>query len=388
MKKLAIISTHPIQYNAPWFQLLNSRQEVDIKVFYTWSQAQKTVKDKTFGRDIQWDIPLLEGYTYEFVVNTAKQPGSHHFFGIDNPNLVKAIEAYSPDAVLIFGWNFRSHLKVMRHFKGNLPVWFRGDSTLLDEEHGFKTLLRRQVLRWVYSYVDKALYVGAANKAYFLKHGLKAEQLVYAPHAIDNARFSGNYETNFNIKAKEWRKALGFEPEDLVVLFAGKFETKKQPEFLIQALIEANKTRHQTIKLVLVGNGPQETKLKALASGYDFITFIPFVNQSLMPVVYRLGDLFCLPSKGPGETWGLAVNEAMASGSAVIVSDKVGCATDLVTKAHGWVFKHNEPKDLVAILKELSHRTIENKTVGLKNHIAQWHFKAIVERIEHLIKKD
>ena len=159
MKKLAIVTTHPIQYNAPWFKLLAQRNNVQLKVFYTWSQAQHSVKDKVFGKEIQWDIPLLDSYDYEFVENVAKKPGSNHFFGIDCPKLIDTLKNYKPDIILFFGWNFKSHFKAMRYFHGKVPVWFRGDSTLLDEQKGLKTLLRRLVLKLVYSYVDKVLYV-------------------------------------------------------------------------------------------------------------------------------------------------------------------------------------------------------------------------------------
>lgn len=382
MKKLAIVSTHPIQYNAPWFQLLAARQQVSIKVFYTWSQAKEKVKDKTFGRDIQWDIPLLEGYAYKFIENTSKKPGSHHFYGIDNPKLIKAIEAYAPDAVLVFGWNFKSHLKVMRHFKGKIPVWFRGDSTLLDETPGFKTLLRRQVLRWVYGYVDKALYVGTANKAYFLEHGLKPSQLIYAPHAIDNRRFAGDLQHEYDEKAKAWRLQLGFNEADIVVLFAGKLEAKKQPELLIDAVIQANRQRALPLQLLLVGNGPLEAVLKAQAKPFDFITFIPFQNQTIMPIVYRLGNVFCLPSKGPGETWGLAVNEAMASGRSVIVSDKVGCAQDLVAPSHGFVFKHNSNQNLIDSFINIKSAELESMGEHAKSFITSFNFESIAKAIE------
>lgn len=62
MKKLVIVITHPIQYYAPLFQLLAEVKNLELKVFYTWSQAKEKVKDKTFGKEIKWDIPLLEGY--------------------------------------------------------------------------------------------------------------------------------------------------------------------------------------------------------------------------------------------------------------------------------------------------------------------------------------
>ena len=131
MKKIAIITTHPIQYNAPWFKMLALADSVDLKVFYTWSQAKEKVKDKTFGREIKWDIPLLEGYNYEFVKNISKNPGSNQWNGIDNPDLIPKVKSFDPDSILVFGWKMKSHFKVMRYFKGKVPVWFRGDSTLI-----------------------------------------------------------------------------------------------------------------------------------------------------------------------------------------------------------------------------------------------------------------
>ena len=62
-----------------------------------------------------------------------------------------------------------------------------------------------------------------------------------------------------------------------------------------------------------------------------------------MPAVYRLGTIFVLPSIGANETWGLAVNEAMACGCAILVSDRVGCATDLVRNGeNGYIFKADD----------------------------------------------
>src|SRR6476469_929600 len=76
--RLAILTTHPVQYNAPWFKLLAGRGRVEVKVFYTWGRGGVEKKfDPAFGCEIQWDIPLLEGYSFEFLENTAKRPGSH-----------------------------------------------------------------------------------------------------------------------------------------------------------------------------------------------------------------------------------------------------------------------------------------------------------------------
>ena len=183
--KLTIITTHPIQYYAPVFQLL--AKSLELKVFYTAGEQSITKYDKGFKKSIEWDIPLFEGYEYEFLENIAKNKGSHHFKGIVNPKAIQHIKAYQPDAILIYGWAYSSHLKIMRHFKSKIPIYFRGDSTLLDRQTNFKNILRRILLKWVYSHVDKAFYVGNANKAYFKKYGLKEHQLIFAPHAMDRA---------------------------------------------------------------------------------------------------------------------------------------------------------------------------------------------------------
>lgn len=383
MKKLAIVTTHPIQYNAPWFRLLAERENVDIKVFYTWSQTKESIKDRTFGRDIKWDIPLLEGYQYEFVENVSKKPGSHHFFGIDCPTLISDIKRYKPDAVLLFGWKFKSHLLAMRYFKGKIPVWFRGDSTLLDEVSGLKTKLRRLILNKVYYYVDLALYVGEANKAYFLKHGLQSENLIYVPHAIDNKRFRGTPASDYDAQALKWRDELGYDANDIVILFAGKFESKKQPDFLIDAFLKASENSFKSLKLLLVGNGPMEKELEIVIKKHTHIQNLSFQNQTKMPLVYRLGNVFCLPSKGPGETWGLSVNEAMACGKPAIVSSMVGCTKDLIQhQINGYIFEFDNSNELQNILESLN--LSELKVLGKKaeRDIQNYSFKFIVKSIE------
>jgi glycosyltransferase involved in cell wall biosynthesis len=73
-----------------------------------------------------------------------------------------------------------------------------------------------------------------------------------------------------------------------------------------------------------------------------------------MPVVYRLGDAVVLPSKGPDETWGLAINEAMACGRPVIVSDKCGAAADIVKNAeNGFVFKAGDESELLSCMEKM-----------------------------------
>jgi hypothetical protein len=168
MSRLAIITTHPIQYYAPVFQAI-AKKNSETKVFYTWGKDSVQKFDPDFQKNIEWDIPLLDGYDYEFLENTSSNPGTSSFRGIINPNVFDIIDQFNPDAILIYGWAWQSHFAIIRHYSKKKKIWFRGDSTLLDEKKGFKKILRTIFLRWIYKHVDLAFYVGTQNKIYF-KH--------------------------------------------------------------------------------------------------------------------------------------------------------------------------------------------------------------------------
>jgi len=351
MIRLAIVSSHPIQYNAPLFKLLANDSRFSIKVFYTLGQGGQNGKyDPGFGRVITWDIPLTEGYDHCFLKNVSLQPGTNHFKGIINPSIVEDITAWKPSALLVYGWSFASHLQCIRFFHKKIPVLFRGDSTLLDEKAGMKQIARRLFLRWVYSHVDKALYVGTHNKEYFLKHGVAANRLVYAPHAVDNRRFSANEDLNRQ-KAEVKRAELGVVKDDILLVFAGKLEPKKNPLFLQEVL---KKIPAGNLKVLFTGNGILENTLKETLKNEPRAVFLDFQNQQAMPVIYRMADLFVLPSTGPGETWGLAVNEAMACGVAVAASDKTGCAIDLIRhNENGFLIRNNDPASFCEFVQKV-----------------------------------
>jgi glycosyltransferase involved in cell wall biosynthesis len=384
-KRLAIVTTHPIQYYAPLFKMLTERGKLTVKVFYTWSQSQQGAKfDPGFGKSIEWDIPLLQGYDYAFVNNTSLKPNSHHYSGIVNPTLNTEIQEWNPDAILIIGWNFNSHLKCMRYFHKKVPILFRGDSTLLAEQLGPKLLIRTFFLKWVYRYIDYALFVGTNNKKYFLRHGVKENQLIFAPHAVDNERF---YDTDniFANDAKRWRYNLGIMENDLVFLYAGKLEYKKDPELLLNAF---NNITDTSIHLIIVGNGPLEDKLKKKYKSVKNLHFIDFQNQSQMPAVYRLGDTLVLPSKGPVETWGLSVNEAMASSRSIIVSDRCGCGIDLVKdNFNGFIFRRTNLKNLISKMMLIinNRRRLHEMGNASLEIIKQWSFKKICLALEQIV---
>ena len=384
MKKLAIISSHPIQYNAPLFQLLASRGKLNVKVFYTWGESVLQNKfDPGFQRTIQWDVPLLEGYEYEFLENTASDKGSHHFRGIVNPAIIERLNAFQPDALLIYGWSFHSHLKVLRAFHGKLPILFRGDSTLLGKPKGWKQLARRVFLTWVYRMIDYALVPGKRNYDYYLHAGVPKRKLILAPHAIDNGRFATN-DTERLQEAMKLRKEHAIPENAFVFLFAAKLDDNKNAEALLRAFQHA--TLPVNCHLIIAGSGEMEEKLKSAFAAKPNIHFLPFQNQQSMPVLYRVADVYVLPSKT--ETWGLAGNEAMVCGLALLMSDQCGGAIDLIREGvNGYTFRLDDGNDLQEKLQLLASDRQKVKEMGKtsKKMIAGFSFERLADTIEHIV---
>ena len=386
MTRLAIVATHPVQYNAPWFRMLAQKADIDLKVFYTWQDGSKAIQDPGFGRQITWNVPLTEGYDLQ-LVPPSSEVERRTFRNMDSPSLILAVEKFEPTAVLVIGWNFRSHLRALRYFHGRVPVLFRGDSTLLDKRSGLKALLRSTFLRWVLGFVDYALSVGTNNAAYFRHHGMKEHQILDVPHAIDNDRFQGD-DQDYDIQAGELRQHLGFSDSHTVLLFAGKFEHKKRPDRLVELFLQALETRPD-LRLLMVGNGVMEERLKAMASECEAIQFLPFQNQDQIPIIYRVGDITVLPSQY-NETWGLALNESMASGRTVMTTSNVGAAVDLVNPGvTGFLFdpelEEDSPQSIYTLPdRQQLHAMGAHCQSFIRNN---WSFDTVVKRIHEQLMK-
>ena len=351
--RLAVVVSHPIQYYAPWFRHLAASGGLEPKVFYLWDGGVREHHDPGFGHAVQWDVPLLDGYAHEFVPNTSRHPGTAHFSGLRNPLLRERLAAFEPDAAMLIGYNYRSFLQLIFArwpARPPFPLIFRGDShRLFSRPESLRERLRRAAIAAIYRRFAAVLYVGKANRDYFRVHGVSAKQLFFSPHAVDNARFAARREEICH-EAALWRASLGVPPDHPLVMFAGKFEEKKRPLDLLAAF---RQLAAAGVSLLFVGAGHLEGELRARAADVPNVFFAPFQNQSRMPRTYAAADLFVLPSYGAGETWGLAINEALCLARPVIVSDHVGCAADLVEPGrNGLVFPAGNVHALAAALRE------------------------------------
>jgi glycosyltransferase involved in cell wall biosynthesis len=363
-----------------------------IKVVYTLGDNLYSAVDNGFGIRENWNIDLLSGYDYDFIENTSCHPSSITYLGIKNPSLIERIKEYKADGIIVYGWKHQSHFLVLNYFHGKVPVIFRGDSTTLDDCSGFslRSYFRFVLLQLVYRKVDYVLSPGTASDQYFLKSGLKQNQIIRAEHAIDNERFMSMSETEekelLNLKS-----SFSIKENQVVFLFAGKFIAKKNPLLLIEAFQQLKKIK-ENVRLLLVGNGILEKQIKEHINRLPLqisssMTVLPFQDQRQMKLLYRVANVFVLPSKS--ETWGLSVNEALACGTPVIVSYKCGSSKDLVKhEENGLVFKSDDCQDLIQKMERICNDEFRKRLAAkAKDSLEKYTYQSYKTALDQIFLK-
>ena len=333
--KLGILSSHPIQYQAPWFRELSKLAEVEVFFAFQPNPAQQAAG---FGGAFTWDVDLLSGYQHRFLRNRAVSPSANRFSGCDTPEIAEIVRQKRFDAFIVCGWNLKTYWQAVRACRRNgIPVLVRGDSQLATPRSAAIRWAKQAVYPYLLRQFDGFLSVGQRNREYLRHYGVPAERIFFAPHFVDNDWFRAKAREALpktNVLQAKWNASSA----TLVALFVGKFISKKRP---LDFLMGVARAREQGVEVlpVFVGSGELEADLRRTAEQQRIPTiFEGFRNQSELPAYYAASDVLVLPSDA-GETWGLVVNEAMACGLPAIVSDAAGCAPDLIEEGvTGFIF--------------------------------------------------
>ena len=242
--------------------------------------------------------------------------------------------------------------------------------------------MKRPLYRWFIPKLDACLPVGRWSRDYFLHYGARNERVFVVPHTVDDKRFA-NEALLWISKRDELRARWGLNSNATVFIFAGKFIHKKRPMDFVRALAQASR---QGAKLsgLMVGDGPLRSECEVLAGAEAVpITFAGFLNQSEIAQAYVASDALVLPSDGD-ETWGLVVNEAMWCGRPCFVSDRVGCAPDLIVPGEtGESFTTGDVHALASLMTRYAERPEQLRTMGdnAKRSIARCSVQAAVDAV-------
>ncbi|NWG29876.1 MAG: glycosyltransferase family 4 protein [Rhodocyclaceae bacterium] len=334
MKKwrLAYLVSHPIQYQAPLLRKIAASPDIVLKVFFCSDFSLRKFADPEFGRSVQWDVPLVEGYEHEFLPSI----GPTDKIGRIRPlvyGLTKRLREGRFDALWVHGWMHWSHIWAIHVAKQlGIKVLIRGEANLYQQNgNTLKKWIKDRFLRWLVANTDAFLAIGSWNREFYLHYGAKPEQIFLMPYAVDNDFFQKKAAEASSTR-DILRASLGLEPGRRIILYASKLTARKRAMDLLEAYARLTPDGHTEPEpyLLFIGDGELRPALEGRARelGWKSIRFLGFKNQTELPRYYNLCDVFVLPSFQ--EPWGLVVNEVMNAGKAVIVSDQVGAGADLV----------------------------------------------------------
>jgi len=361
MPKLLIVTSHPIQYQVPWFRALHKDCRIQLEVlFLTLPDAHE--QGIGFDTSFEWDIPLLDGYHWRLADSAAGGIGEG-YFGLRVKQARAEVMSSKPDAILVTGWQHFGLLQCLRAaVRSGKPVLVRAES------NGLKPVgwLQKVKARLGLAGVGLFLPIGEANELFYRKIGMKGRIGQRVPYFVDNQYFNDGIHAQMG-KRQYLRQQFGIPEEAVCFVFCGKLLEKKRPMQALEALRElVSGLPKNAVHLLVVGSGALEATLQRYASHHALpVSFTGFLNQSEMPAAYAATDCLLLPSDY-GETWGLVVNEAMACGLPAIVSDRAGCGPDLVHEgATGFSFHFGNVQELArAMQRFLSLSLGERKLMG------------------------
>ncbi|WP_050030468.1 glycosyltransferase [Verrucomicrobium sp. BvORR034] len=347
----AYFLTHPIQYQTPLLQALEDAG-LGVNVLYASDKATWNESNWRTQVPVNWDIPLLDGYSYQSLNDGPLQGGFwtqlRHY-----RSQIRAWLKVNPTLIAwVHGWgNPYALAALLESRRAGARIVLRGESHL-DCLRGpwWRKAVHRMLLGTLFKHIDHFLAIGSANLAFYKAYGVGSERISFMPYVVDNDFFR--------------RPALSpphgnpflAEPGRPIVLYTGKLAHHKAVDVLIEGIHRASQTMPAGVRprLVLVGEGEQRPALEALAERLlpGDVWFAGFRNQTEMPAFYALADIFVLPSSF--EPWGLVVNEAMNSSKPIVVSDMVGARHDLVKPGvNGVVFKSGNASALAEALDPL-----------------------------------
>lgn len=350
------LASHPIQYQAPVFRLLGSSSEIGFHVTYLSSYGMSPSFDTGFGRVVEWDVPLRDGYSWSQIPSPPESVSM-----VSRRSVWREVRARRPDLVVIPGYNTRGYRAGFEAARscGATPALL-SDSTL---ENGIQTPLLLAAKRAFLHFVLRdavALVPGERAALLDISVGIPRSRHFAYPHCVEMSRLDDAY-TAREVHRRDVRRELGTAPETRVFICVGKLIGLKRVGAVIRAFRRAGAG-----ELWVVGSGAEEANLRSLAGDDPTIRFLGFKNQTELPALYAASDALILFSDS--ETWGLVVNEGLAVGLPAIVSAECGCADDLVAgQGTGWVVR--DELELERALAEAIRTDLSSRSAAARAHI-------------------
>jgi len=300
-----------------------------------------------------------------------------------------ALEQANPDVVAVNGWNdFGSLVAADCCVRRGIPMVVMSESARQDEPRTWwKEMIKRRVVG-VYS---AALVGGQRHVEYLVELGMPRDRIFTGYDVVDNAYFRRRAEEVRSQKS-DVRKQYGLSEN--YFLASARFIEKKNLPTLIRAYAayrqKSEASGNPPWDVVLLGDGPLREALNSQLSTLNLHAHVHlpgFKPYDELPVYYALAKAFVHASTT--EQWGLVVNEAVASGLPVIVSERCGCVPELV-RGNGFTFDPIDERELpsrllqIASLSDDERRSLGNASYRIAENFAPEHFGEGLEQAAKL----
>ena len=385
MKRIAILASHVIQYQDPFFKLLAAEPDLDVTVLYCSRAGLDDYRDAEMQTTLRWDLEMLHGYRSIFMRNFGRGEG---YTRLINPGVLRHIAGGRYDAVIfMLGWgSITSLLGVAACRASNTPFFFFGDSSHPPAATTFAGRVRARFLRSLFAVTDGFLVSGALNADYYVHYGAPRDRFFLLPWAIDNERFET--ASRFAPGERETMRArFGIRPGDLAIVYSAKLLPRKDPMTLLQAF--ARMHHRDRAALIFLGNGELREQLERFVrdEGLERVIFAGFINQTDLPKHYAMADVFVLPSTY--EPRGSVINEAMACGLPVIVTDRCGSIGDIVQEGeNAFIYPAGDAARLAEMLDTLAADVPLRERMAQRSReiIATWDFARGVRGVKEALQ--
>ena len=377
--RVLTIASHPVQYSSPLFRLMAQHPRIDFQVAYCTLRGAEPGHDPEFGRSIQWDVPLLDGYKWTHFPNRGS--GDESFFGLCNPGLWRFIREGHFDAVLCHTGYPRASFWIS-YFAAKLSgsaFLFGTDAVTLTPLDGraWKRPLKRVLWPLLFRLADQVVVPSSGSLDLMLSLGIHEKRITLTPYVVDNDWWLAQSAL---VDRSAIRASWGAAAEDTVILFCAKLQPWKRPFDLLEAFAQA---RLRRALLIFAGDGPLRAEVESRAATLgvsEHVRFLGFVNQTQLPPLYTSADVLVLPSEY--DAFGVVVNEAMLCGCPVIASDRVGAGRDLIQPGQtGYVYKCGDSGELSQLLRRVTREPVQRLQMAsnTRERMASWSPKQHVE---------
>lgn len=382
-RRIAIVASHVIQYQDPFFRLLAADPEIDQTVLYCSTAGARTYRDADMGTALKWDVEILSGYRHVFLrnlVDDSNRGWTRHV----NPGIVPALlRGHYEMVIFMLGWgSISALLGILTCRLAGIPFFLYGDSSFPPPETNSRQRLRARLLRVLFHNTTGFMVSGTLNADYYRHYGADSDHFFLLPWAVDNERFAaaGSFDAG---EREEMRGRLGIRPDQTVFVFSAKLVARKDPMTLLRAYEQM--TGRDRAAILFLGDGILREPLETYAREHalDGAHFAGFVNQSELPKYYSMSDVFVLPSTY--EPRGAVINEAMACGLPVIVTDRCGSIGDIVLEGeNAFIYPAGDDAALARAMIRLvdDHELRERMARRSVEIIGSWTFQRGVEGVK------